>query len=182
MRNRKDRFDFAFRELTQERIQQYRIRYILAKLTQYIEEQAWGNPTYARLDHYITKKVEIEHILPSNPRPDVRAAFDKPEEYDDYVRRLGNLTLLEKTINTSVSNGSYAEKLPGYHQSTFLLTKSLAEKPQVGKDTQLNRAVADLIQFDHWDSESIEQRQEMLTKLAQKVWDMPGNSNKEGVE
>ena len=44
MRGRVDRFDFAFRELTQNGIQQYRMRYILAKLTQYIEEGAWAAP------------------------------------------------------------------------------------------------------------------------------------------
>ena len=178
MRSHADRFDFAFRALTEDRIQRYRLRYILAKLTQYIEEEAWGNPAYGRLDFYITTKVEIEHILPRNPRPDVRAAFDKPDEYDDYVRRLGNLTLLEKTINSSVSNGSFVEKLPGYRQSSFLLTKALAEKPQVGSDTQLNRAVQELIQFDKRDSVAIEKRQEMLTGLAHRVWGMP-ESNRE---
>ena len=173
MLSRSDRFDFAFRELTQDRIQQYRIRYVLAKLTQYVEEQAWGNPAYGRLDHYITNKVEIEHILPVRPRPDVRAAFDKPDEYGAHIGRLGNLSLLEKTINGSVSNGLYVEKIPGYKQSTFLLTKSLAEKPQVGVNTQLNRAVHDLLQFDQWSSVAIQERQKMLTKLARKVWNMP---------
>jgi len=177
MQSHADRFDFAFHELSQSHIQQYRMRYILAKLTQHIEEQAWGNPAFGHLDHYITKTVEIEHILPSNPRPDVRAAFDEPDEYDDYVGRLGNLTLLEKTINSSVSNGSFAEKLPGYRQSAFLLTKSLAEKPQVGINTQLNRAVEELIQFDNWDSTAIQRRQEMLANLARKVWGMPGGKD-----
>jgi len=180
MQDHSDRFDFAFRELTQDRIQQYRIRYILAKLTQHVEEQAWGNPAHGRLDHYITKKVEIEHILPTTPRPDVRDAFDKPNEYAAHVGRLGNLTLLEKTINGSVQNGSFAEKAPGYRQSTFLLTKSLVEKPQVGVNTQLNRAVQDLIQFDKWDSAAIQTRQEMLTTLARKVWDMPENKTEAG--
>jgi len=173
MSSRADRFDFAFRELRQNRIQQYRMRYILAKLTQYIEEKAWGNPAHGHLDLYITKKVEIEHILPANPRPDVRAAFDKPDEYDDYVPRLGNLTLLEKTINSSVSNGSFAEKLPGYRQSSFLLTRSLAVKVQVGVSTQLNRAVQELIQFDKWNSSAIEKRQDMMARLARKVWEIP---------
>ena len=168
-----DRFEFAFRELSQGRIQQYRMRYILAKLTQYIEQQAWGNPAHGHLDHYITTKVEVEHILPSNPRHDVRAAFDKPEEYASNVGRLGNLTLLEKNINSSVSNGSFDEKAPGYRQAAFLLTKSLTENPQVGANTQVNGAVADLIQFKTWDSNAIVQRQEMLAKLARKVWDMP---------
>lgn len=173
LQGRIDRFNFAFQELTQWSIQQYRMRYILAKLTQYIEEQAWGSPTHAMLDRYIDKSVHVEHILPQTPDGEDREAFDKPLEYDDYVIRLGNLTLLERTINSSVSNGKYDEKVPGYRQSSFLLTKSLAEKPHVGVNTQLNRAVADLVQFDCWNSQSIDQRQELLTALARKVWDMP---------
>lgn len=173
MASRADRFDFAFRELAQSRIQQYRMRYILAKLTQFVDEDAWGNPALGNLGHYVAKNVEIEHILPNNPRPDVRAAFDKPEEYNAHAERLGNLALLEKTINCSVSNGSFGEKAPGYRQSAFLLTKSLVEKPQVGVDTQLNRAVADLPQFTAWDSAAIAQRQDVLTNLARKVWAMP---------
>lgn len=176
MRNLRERFDFAFRELAQSQIQQYRMRYILAKLTQYIEEQAWGNPAHTQLDLFFTGNVEVEHILPKNPTAEVRSAFDKPEEYDKYVDRLGNLTLLEKTINSSVSNGSFVHKMPGYKESKFLLTKSIVEKPQVGIDTQLNRAVADLIQFSEWNSKAIEKRQEMLAMLARKVWDMPEDS------
>ena len=144
-----------------------------AKLTQYIDERAWGNPTLGNLDHYIAKNVEIEHIAPSNPRPDVHETFDKPDEYDSYVERLGSLALLEKTINCSVSNGSFQEKAPGYVQSAFLLTKSIVEKPRVGSDTQLNRAVEGLAQFDIWDSSAIEQRQELLMRMARLVWDMP---------
>lgn len=173
MASRRDRFDFAIKELTQWHIQQYRMRYILAKLSQFIEENAWGSPAYSQLDRYVTKEVEVEHILPQNPKPEVRAAFDKPDKYIEYMGRLGNLTLLEKTINGSVSNAGFAEKSPGYKQSTFLLTKSLAEKPHVGVNTQLNRAVVDLIQFTEWNSQTIEQRQDMLVKLAQKVWEMP---------
>lgn len=51
--------------------------------------------------------------------------------------------------------------------------KSLLEKPQAGVNSQLNRAVEELIPFDIWDSAAIERRREMLCKLARKVWDMP---------
>ena len=173
IRGRSDRFDYAFKELTQDRIQQYRMRYILAKLSQFIEEAAWGNPSHARLDHYITNKVEIEHILPQTPTDEVRSSFDKTVEYDDYVQKLGNLTLLEKTINSSIGNEGYAKKASGYKESGFLLTKSLVEKPHVGVNTQLNRAVEDLIQFNSWDSSSIDKRQGMLASLARRVWDVP---------
>ncbi len=173
---RKERFDFSFKELSQGRIQKYRMRYILAKLTQYIEEMAWGNPGHKQLDLYITKNVEIEHILPQTPLPEVKDAFDKSDEYDEYVDRLGNLTLLEKTINASIGREKYTNKKPGYKQSSFLLTKSLAEKPKQGTHTQLNKAVENLIQFNIWDSKAIEERQEMLTSLARIVWKMPTSS------
>lgn len=166
-------FDFAFKELKQSRIQKYRMRYILAKLTQYIEQQAWNNPAHMNLEQYIASTVDVEHILPQNPTTQVRNSFDKKEQYDEYVEKLGNLTLLEKTINTSVSNEAYDKKLPGYSQSAFLLTKSLVEKPQVGVNTSLNRAVRDLQAFSEWDSRSIESRQRMLAALARSVWSIP---------
>jgi len=168
-------FDFAFEELSLDRIQQYRMRYILAKLTQYIERQAWGNAAHDHLDQYLDKSVQIEHILPRTPGSDVFDAFDRRDEYAEWVERFGNLTLLEQTINASVSNGGLAEKLPGYDESHFLLTQSIATKPQVGKDTKINRAVADLIQFEEWNSSAIERRQEMLAKLARRVWRMPND-------
>jgi len=172
---RRSAFDFAFAELSQSRIQRYRMRYILAKLTQYIEQQAWNNSAHQSLDQYIASTVEVEHILPQNPDLAVKQAFGNDEGYEEYVEKLGNLTLLEKTINTSVSNDLYTKKLPGYRQSSYLLTKSLAEKPQVGVNTQLNRAVAHLIAFPEWDAKSIERRQTMLARLAVYAWDMPGD-------
>lgn len=174
LEKRRAAFDFAFQELSQSRIQQYRMRYILAKLTQYIEQQAWNNPAHDSLDQYIASTVEVEHILPQNPKNEVKEAFDEKERYNEYLEKLGNLTLLEKTINTSVSNDLYQKKTPGYRQSSYLLTRSLAEKPKVGLNTQLNRAVEHLITFDQWNSEKIECRQGMLARLAVFVWDMPG--------
>ncbi|MGB4408321.1 MAG: DUF262 domain-containing protein [Sphaerochaeta sp.] len=170
---RRTAFDFAFNELTQSRIQQYRMRYILAKFTQNIERRAWNNAAHDSLDQYLASTVDIEHILPQTPSDVVMVSFDKPERYYEYVEKLGNLTLLEKTINTSVSNGFFENKKVGYKQSSYLLTRSIVEKPQVGSNTQLNRAVKDLLQFKEWSSDSIEKRQEMLVKLASEVWGMP---------
>jgi hypothetical protein len=173
LKSRSNAFNFAFEELTQSRIQQYRLRYILAKLTQFIEQQAWGNPEFANLDQYVNKSVEIEHILPQLPTTELQQSFDKSDEYDVYKEKLGNLTLLEKTINASISRNPFEKKKNGYLESKFLLTTSLVRKPQVGVNTQLNRAVDELIQFEEWNSETIELRQQMLADLARKVWEIP---------
>jgi hypothetical protein len=176
MRERSFDFDFAFRELTESRIQQYRLKYVLAKFTQYIDQQAWGEEQHLSLTPYLDKKVEIEHILPRHPAEGVREGFDVPQQYDDFVPRLGNLMLLEKSINGSVSNSTYDKKKPGYPTSKFLLTRSVAERPQLGQagaKNKVNLAVAGLPTFDTWTSQAITERQEALAKLARKVWGIP---------
>ena len=174
MANRSNNFDFALNELNTYRIQQYRLRYILAKISQYIDENAWGN-TFPLERYY--KAVQIEHILPFWPSVELRQSFDRPDEYDSLKIMFGNLTLLEKSINASVSNSSFEQKKAGYLQSTILLTKSLVDNVQVGVNTQINRATQDLVLFEKWTSESIQKRQLMLGQLARKVWEIPQPSS-----
>ncbi|MEG4030309.1 MULTISPECIES: HNH endonuclease family protein [unclassified Microcoleus] len=163
-------FNSAFRELTESKIATYRIRYVLAKITQFVDNQAYSNTS--QLDRYLDKSITIEHILPKSVKPESRSKFDKPNEYGSYVEKLGNLVLLEKTINSSLSDSMYDAKKSGYKQSQLLLTRSLVEKPAVGNNTQLNRTVnhLNLDQFDVWDSKAIDKRQEMLINLARRVW------------
>ena len=115
-------------------------------------------------------KIESKDVTIENLYKDF---YSVPDFQREYVEKLGNLTLLEKTINTSVSNELYSLKKHGYRQSNYLLTRSLVENPNVGTNTSLNRAVKDLLQFEEWSSQSIEKRQKMLTKIAAFVWGMP---------
>jgi uncharacterized protein with ParB-like and HNH nuclease domain len=135
----------------------YRLRYLLAKITQYVEKEAFGHSE--SLDFYLDKSITIEHILPQSKQ-------------DSYSSKLGNLTLLEKTINSSISDKDYQDKLVGYQQSKILITRSLAEKPHLGNNTQINRAMDDLglIHFPTWGYEAINKRQEILVNIAMKVW------------
>lgn len=172
-RKKKDSFVYHLSVLTQKSIQQYRIRYILAKLSQSLDEKAWGStPVYTSLNTYINKDVELEHILPRTPSAEVLESFDLQDEYRDYVVKLGNLTLLEKSINSSISNGLYENKRHEYEKSNFVLTKAISKKPQVGVNTKINRAVRKLRTYDKWDSTSINDRQKLLVELSLHAWDM----------
>lgn len=172
--NLSQRFSLALEELGEKSIQKYRLRYILAKICQYINEKAWGSATpNDNLRTFLNNKVDVEHILPQKPSKAVKDAFDKPDAIEYYIRRLGNLTLLEKPIDASIGNGLYQKKQPAYRQSNFLVTKSLVEDVSIGVNTTVDRAVKDLLTFEEWTSNSIEQRQAMLAGLAHKVWDMP---------
>lgn len=170
--NLSPRYKLAFEQLREDSIQKYRMRYVLGKLTQFVDEQAYGNLD-AGISHYINSKVDVEHILPQNPLAQVVANFDKPEEIQSYIQRLGNLTLLEKSINSSVGNGDYSTKRDPYRESKFLLTKTIAQPVSIGVNTAIDRTAKNLLSFEEWNSESIELRQQMLASLAHQVWDMP---------
>lgn len=170
-RNLSTRFDLAFQELTESSIQKYRMRYVLGKLAQYVNEQAYG-ATEMDLGKFVNQR-DVEHILPQTPTTEIIEAFDKPDEIQDYIRRLGNMTLLENSIDASIGNKPFAQKKAAYKKSMFLLTRTIAEPMTVGVNTKIDRAVFDLRTFDEWNSVSIEERQFILAKLARKVWNMP---------
>lgn len=168
------RFELALSQLDERDLQRYRLRYVLGKFTQYVDERAWGESGIPEtLEYYINSRVEIEHILPQTPSADVLASFDRTDTIDSYIHRLGNLTLVEKSINCAVGNGLFAAKQQPYSQSRFLLTKSLGQHVQVGVNTAIDRAVRELDEFDEWTSNAIERRQQMLVRLGHQVWDMP---------
>jgi hypothetical protein len=168
------RFDLAFKELNEFSIQHYRLRYVLAKLTQFVNDEAFG-PGDGNLINF-AKGVDIEHILPQTPSQAVRDAFDQSGDISRYIYSFGNLCLIEDTINRSIGNGLFTAKRTAYQQSKFLLTKLLAGPVQVGSDTAINRAVAGLEVFDKWGSAEIGRRQVMLAELAKRVWDLPTQS------
>lgn len=168
-----EKFEKAFRKLNSSSFQPYQIKYILAKMTQYIDETAWGSGGgIDDLRNYLFK-LEVEQILPEHPTQEVILAFDKPDEIENYSKRLGNLTLLESSIKSAIAHANFTEKKSGYTKSKFLLTRTIAETIKVGENTTIDLAVKDLKKFLKWDSKSIQIRQEILTQLAKKVWDIP---------
>jgi uncharacterized protein with ParB-like and HNH nuclease domain len=167
-----EKFVLAFRQLNEDSVRKKIMQYILAKLTQHIDELAYGEiEAHTYLRNYINKNVEIEHILPQNYEI-VKSYFDQPKLISQYVKYLGNLALIEKSINTSIKNKPFELKKNAYQKSKFLITKSIVERVNIGINTAIDRAVRDLSIFDEWNSESIKSRQEMLAQLAKKVWDV----------
>lgn len=152
-------------------MQQYRTRYLLARLTQHVDMAFSGVKSPGSLEPYTN--LEIEHILPDTPTAALRGkwATENPgAAYDDYKNRLGNLTLLEKPINIVAGNDFYATKQAEYRKSSNYLTRSLVELTSVGQNTSISRINEKLEAFPSWDAASIEKRHSMLMALARDVW------------
>lgn len=174
MKEMSSSFDLVFSELTESSVQKYRLNYILAKLNQCVDESVLGHSKKTQLDQYL-EHARIEHILPETPIPSVVGTFDKPSEYKVYLYKLGNLMLLEETVNTSATNEAYNTKKHGYRHSSYLLNSSIVEMPQIESTLNLNQVVKEIMmtQFDDWDTNTIDMRQKLLGKLAREVWLQP---------
>mgnify|MGYP001243220984 FL=1 len=161
----------ALKRFTLYSMQQYRTRYLLARLTQHVDMAFSGLKVPGSLEPFTN--LEIEHILPDNPKAELRAtwAAENPNAvYDDYKNRLGNLTLLEKPINIVAGNDFYKAKQAEYGKSGNYLTRSLVALTEVGQNTSISRINAKLEAFPAWNAASIEKRHALLIALAQEVW------------
>ena len=118
-------------------------KYILARL----ESDASG-----RACDPDTDPGSIEHILPESPSDAWEETFTRAQ-WDASVYRLGNLTLLEPSLNRQVGNAPYLEKLATYERSGYALT----------------RAILDLAP-EEWTPALLDERQRRLASRAVHLW------------
>lgn len=119
-------------------------------------------------DIEIKSQLSVEHIMPQKwqtawPVP----GFDDVEDTTDpdfvarqlkrhgVVNKLGNLTLLTQSLNTSVSNGPFSVKMPAVRSHSSLA---------------LNR---ELNNYDVWDEDAIAARGLGLFNVARHIWTSP---------
>lgn len=152
-------------------MQQYRIKFILGKITAYVDALRLGKTAVEDLTVYTQTAVEIEHVMPQTCTDKARYNLDE-EEFAVYIHRLGNLTLLENSINKSIHNDNYASKSIAYKQSKFYITSSLSALVNQGQDTAINRTNLLLSAWPDWNKQAIEERQEMLYRLSEMIWEI----------
>jgi hypothetical protein len=94
----------------------------------------------------------IEHILPENPSAQWDESFN-PDRQKDFIYRLGNLMLLEPSINRQCQNGSFEDKRPEYGRSSYATAKALGLSDQAD-----------------WSPTTLALRQERMAQRAAHVW------------
>ncbi|HMF90251.1 MAG TPA: DUF262 domain-containing protein [Candidatus Angelobacter sp.] len=93
------------------------------------------------------EKVHIEHIYPQKPLPATRLA-----QHDEYVGRIGNLTLLDRRLNQEAQNAAFLTKRDEFYaHSEIYLTEELLDKAA-------------------WTPAEIDERQNHLCDLAIQIW------------
>jgi hypothetical protein len=163
-------FAAQFPTLSAVNLRKYRLRYILAKINQFVEIEAYGPQGRDSLAPYVEAKNDIEHIAPEQPDDEARAAFGEGAEDSLLIQSLGNLMLLELSLNRVVSNWSYARKCQTYPSSQFLIARCQAKRLDAGVNDRITRAMTLLQPEEHWNCDAIQRRQKWLAEIALDVW------------
>lgn len=117
------------------------VRYILCELERQDSHQDYD---------FESDTFNIEHILPRNPEANWGQFTD--DEAESMVYRIGNMALLEKSVNREIGNGDYQAKRLRLQTSGFALTRRLAEEN------------AD------WTPARVAARQQMMARIATAIW------------
>lgn len=169
-------FESNFITMNTSSMQKYKLKYILAKLTDFIENLRVGEPKESSIAQYLKSSIQIEHILPDNPLQELIEVFSKgnKKEYDIYKNKIGNLTLLERPINESIQRDFFDKKKIEYLKSKYYLTRSISAKEEVGNNTSIDRTNEILRSFAIWDKQAIDERSQMLLNIAKLIWKVEG--------
>ena len=132
-----------------------RVRYILAELEK--AEFRQGNNGADPEESPLWEEMTLEHILPRNPGNEWSNELTKFLEFkEEYLHKLGNLSLLQEQTNRKLSNGGFSfKKEQLYSKSNLTLTSQIAQK------------------FYKWDPAAIDNRQKEFSKLALVAWPLP---------
>lgn len=159
-----DRLHVAFDGLALER--KTMVRFVLARISIHLDRLAGKRPL--SIDDYWD--YHIEHILPNTPTPDQRQSFDISEQYDENKNRIGNLTLLESSINAAIGRDYFSDKCAAYGKSDVFMTRALVESQGLGGKGKMDRVGAKLSSFSQWTAQAIDTRNKELKALAWDLW------------
>ena len=121
------------------------IKYILSKF----ENHLHGRNEFT-LNHQV---INIEHVLPQTPD---NWGLTK-QEIKEYVNNLGNLVLIDQSLNGQMGNKSLADKTPILCQSNLKMNKLIVE--QIKENDNV------------WDQISIEKRNEDIATVSyDSIW------------
>ncbi len=125
--------------------------YILKKIEMYLNGD--------RSDEWeLSSRLTLEHIIPLNPDEECKRYLEEIElleDKDEWVHRIGNMTLLTTKANKRAQN-----------KSPLIKSREI-----YNNETKL-KINEDLKDLEKWGKEEIEQRQERFAKLAVEIWNL----------
>lgn len=150
------------------------VRYLLARLTDFVERQCGNEPVFEQLvDRGRDHPYEIEHIW-ADKYERHQDEFGSVHDFDDARNRFGGLLLVPKSFNASYGALPYEEKVVHYRGQNHLLVKSLhpdtyERNPDFRRFIE-SPDVAFEPSGDNFSDADMQQRQALYRQLCELVW------------
>ncbi len=139
-------------------VSQERIRMILGPIDAHMQ-RGRSKSEHAHFDY---DSLTIEHVMPRSWKSrwpvsgsDTAAKIVATDNRERHVNRIGNLTLVTKALNPSMSNAAWTKKREALRKQSVLA---------------LN---AEIVANEIWNEEEIDRRSGQLAKIACQVWKRP---------
>ena len=134
-----------------------RLRLVLEGIEDQLKRSPMTEPTE------VPRNLTIEHLMPQSwryhwPLPNCKDELEGAHVRNQIVHTIGNLTLLTKRMNQSLSNAAWESKRKGLEEHSVLF---------------LNR---ELVKIPIWNEESIRLRSEYMADLFANTWPGPESS------
>ena len=161
------RNDFGMHQMNRRQI-----RYILARITDYIEV---GSGQRSRFEDFMARggndPFEIEHIWANNYDRDGQE-FGHSHDFEQYRNRIGCLLLLPKSFNASFRDDPYDEKRPRYFAQNYL-AKTLDHQTYDHNPKFLDFKERSRLPFrphTEFRKADLDERSELYRQVAMQIW------------
>lgn len=149
------------------------VRYLLARLTAFVETRCGRHD---RIDEYLDgdQPFEIEHVLGNNPS--YRSGQKQIPNFDMLRNRIGALVLLPKSLNASIGNLTYEDKVTYYRQENLLAAslhqETYGARGNAGfkKFLKQNKFHHLLRAYDRFGASAVDDRERLYRQLCELIW------------
>ncbi|MBI2070957.1 MAG: DUF262 domain-containing protein [Elusimicrobia bacterium] len=152
------------------------IRFLLARIADYIEEEA-GIP--GKFEDYmndeISKPYQVEHIW-EDIYERFKNQFDQRDEFNGFRNKIGGLLLLPEGTNQSFRAEPFDRKLPHYLKEN-LLAKSLHQKCYERNPNFvafIKRTQMPFKAYELFNKDQLEERTSLYHQICKRIWSLDG--------
>jgi uncharacterized protein with ParB-like and HNH nuclease domain len=148
------------------------VKHLLSRVSSYVDNLVGKDTNYVSYHHPKSRQFEIEHIW-GNKFEQHKDEFDQKEDFQEWRNSIGALILLPNGTNQSFNSDKYAEKLKHYiKENTFAQTLHshyYEKNPNFLKSPIINEL--DFKSHKEFKKEDISERQELVKRICEKIWD-----------
>ena len=147
------------------------VKHLLSRISSYVDNIVGKDTNYVTYHHPKGKQFEIEHIW-GNKFEEHKDEFEQKEDFQEWRNSIGALILLPNGTNQSFNSDKYEHKLKHYiKENTYAQTLHpdyYEKNPNFLKSPIINEL--DFMPHTEFKKEDISQRQELVKRICEKVW------------